>query len=101
MNRDGIASAREALARAPADPRALDLLGLAWYLEGDLPLAERMFWRALSAEPSYAAGYLHLGMLAESRGDRAAARAYYEAALHLAQGQPLGDEAQAALARLP
>ena len=101
VNRDGIASAREALARAPSDPRALDLLGLAWYLEGDLPLAERMFWRALSVEPAYAAGYLHLGMLAESRGDRAAARAYYEAALHLAQSQPLGDEAHAALARLP
>jgi len=98
---EGIASAREALARAPSDPRALDMLGLAWFLEGDLPLAERMFWRALSVEPAYAAGYLHLGMLAESRGNPAAARAYYEAALHLARGEPLGDQAQAALARLP
>ncbi len=98
---DGIASAREALARAPSDPRALDLLGLAWYLEGDLPLAERMFWRAVSANPTYAPAFLHLGLLAELRGDREAARAYYEAALSLARGEPLGDQAQAALIRLP
>ena len=101
VDRDGIASAREAVARAPSDPRALDLLGLAWYLEGDLPLAERMFWGALSADPAYAAGYLHLGMLAAARGEGMAARAYYEAALHLTRGEPLGDEAQAALTRLP
>jgi tetratricopeptide (TPR) repeat protein len=98
---DGIASAREALARAPSDPRALDLLGLAWYLQGDLPLAERMFWRAVSVEPTYAAAFLHLGMLSEGRGDREAARAYYEAALRLARDDALGDQAQTALARLP
>jgi tetratricopeptide (TPR) repeat protein len=98
---DGIASAREAVALAPNDPRALDLLGLAWSLEGDLPLAERMYWQALSADPNYALSYIHLGMLAEVRGDRDDARAYYQAAVQVAESEAVGDLARAALTRIP
>jgi Flp pilus assembly protein TadD len=101
VSTDGVASAREAVALAPRDPRALDLLGLAWYLAGDLPLAERLYWQALGVDAGYALSYLHLGMLAESRGDRPAARAYYEAALRVAGSSTVAGQAQAALERLP
>ncbi len=101
VSTDGIASAREAVTLAPHDPRALDLLGLAWYLDGDLPLAERLYWQALAADPSYALSYLHLGMLAESRGDPALARAFYQSALHAAGQGGVASLARAALERLP
>jgi tetratricopeptide (TPR) repeat protein len=101
VSTDGIASAREAVTLAPHDPRALDLLGLAWYLEGDLPLAERMYWQALAADPGYALSYLHLGMLAESRKDPARARAFYQSALGSAGTGAVASLARAALERLP
>ncbi len=101
VSSDGIASAREAVTLAPHDPRALDLLGLAWYLEGDLPLAERMYWRALEADAGYALSYLHLGMLAQSRRDPTGARAYFEAAVRSANNSTVAAQAQAALERLP
>ncbi len=101
VSTDGIASARQAVTLAPHDPRALDLLGLAWYLDGDLPLAERMYWRALAADPGYALSYLHLGMLAESRKDPARAHAFYQSALEAAGSGAVAGLARAALERLP
>jgi tetratricopeptide (TPR) repeat protein len=93
----GIPAARQAAILAPQDPQAIDLLGFGWFLMGDLPTAERLFWRALDQDPTYVPAFLHLGMVAESRNDLRLAVGFYRQAVAL---DPQGPMAQSAKDRI-
>ncbi|MEX2642201.1 MAG: tetratricopeptide repeat protein, partial [Acetobacterales bacterium] len=56
-------TAREGLAHHPADPRLLNLFGLALHRAGDLPGAEDAFRSALSAKPEDGESWLNLAVL--------------------------------------
>jgi len=90
----GIPAAREAAILAPHDPQAIDLLGFGWFLTGDLPTAEKLFWNALELNPTYAPAFLHLGMVAETRNDTPLAVGFYRQVIALDPQGPMGQSAQ-------
>jgi len=92
------------LARRPSDPAALYQLGEVAALSGQrLDAGEAALERYLSMPvseelPSYADAHFRLGSIEERKGNAAAARTEYEAAIGL---DPTLKEARQALARLP
>ncbi len=95
----GLPAARNAVALAPEDPAALDALGYAHFLTGDLLLAERLLTRAITLAPS-ASAYFHLGLLRAAQGRPAEALASLAAAVDLDPEGEIGDRARRALASL-
>jgi len=84
----GLPAARQAVLENPEDPVALDLIGYAYYVQGDWASALRFLGRALEADPGYAPARLHLGMLYLAREQPAEARRQLEIAVQLAPGTP-------------
>ncbi len=82
-----VAGARADLARAvdldPDDPVALDVLGRIAWEEGDTTKAVELLTAAVQAEPLFAEGFLHRGLVFEFTGRTEAATADYLQAIHL------------------
>lgn len=94
----------ETLRRRPAEPRALYQVGRTGAMSGQqLDRAEGALRRYLALpahapeDPPPAAAHYRLGMVLQHKGDRAGARAAYEAALRL---DPAHEDAKAALQKL-
>ncbi|TET80766.1 MAG: tetratricopeptide repeat protein [Anaerolineales bacterium] len=96
----GLPAARNALALNPDDPAALDILGYAHLLLGNLRLADRLLWRAVNLEPCRAASQFHLGLLRQAQGDLIRARAGLEMAIQLDRGGPFGQLAERVLVHI-
>jgi len=96
----GLPAARNALALNPDDPAALDILGCAHLLLGNLRLADRLLWRAVNLEPCRAASQFHLGLLRQAQGDLIRARAGLEMAIQLDRGGPFGQLAERVLVHI-
>jgi tetratricopeptide (TPR) repeat protein len=64
-----LAAASEAVVLLPDDPVALDVLGWARYLAGDLRGARATLERTLDLDPDFAGAYYHLGMVNKELGD--------------------------------
>jgi len=80
---EGLAAARQAVALAPDNPLAQDLLGWAHYLGGDLAEAQVALERALSLDPDFARAYYHLGVVWSQLGDGDKAQWAYQRAIDL------------------
>lgn len=96
----GIPAARQAAILAPDDPQSVDLLGFGWFLMGDLPTAERLFWKALDQDPTYVPALFHLGMVAESRGDLHSAVGFYQKVAALDPQGPMAQPARDRIERI-
>ena len=97
----GLPAARTALRLAPDDPRAVDLLAACHYLVGNLRVAERLLWRALSMDPGLASAHYHRGLVQLALGDLASAVDSLRRAQALDPGGRIGDLAERSLANLP
>jgi tetratricopeptide (TPR) repeat protein len=95
----GIEAARRAVELAPQSAEAHDLLGWAYFLNGDLSLAEESLRRALELDGELAAAHYHLGALLEARGKRAEARVAYQRAADLDTTGLYRERAERALSR--
>jgi tetratricopeptide (TPR) repeat protein len=71
----GVAAAEQAVALAPADARAQDLLGWAYQLAGRPAEAEAALHRALALDPGLVSAHYHLGSLYAQAGPAAQALA--------------------------
>jgi arylsulfatase A-like enzyme/Tfp pilus assembly protein PilF len=71
--------------------------GLVAKAAGDVLRAERAFTEAVALNPALAAAHFELGLIAESRGQAAAAEAAYRKAL---EGDPLSNQARTGLDRV-
>lgn len=80
---EGLAAAQRAVALAPENSLALDLLGWAHYLAGDLAAAQGALERALSLDPDLARAYYHLGVVYSQLGDGERAQWAYGRAIDL------------------
>lgn len=73
----GLLVAQKAVALAPENPAALDILGWAQFLDGQTRLAETNLLAARQRDPALPSVHYHLGRLYDDRGDRReAAEAY-------------------------
>lgn len=90
----GLPAARRAAALDPDDPANLDMLGQVLLLLQDFANAERTFQRAVQADPGYAPGHVHLGLIYILRDERSRAREKWSYVLELAPGTPAADQAQ-------
>ncbi len=97
----GIPAARRAVAIRPDASEALDLLGYAYYLNGDWELAERFLARAAAADPQAAPPLYHLGLLQISRGELTEGKQTLQLALGLDPDGRVGHLAQRSLENLP
>lgn len=97
----GIPAARRAVAIQPDSASALDLLGYAYYLNGDWQLAERFLMRATETDPQLAAAHYHIGLLQISRGELADGRRALALARSLDPEGRVGALAQRSLENLP
>ncbi len=75
LEASGAPAAATALALAPDDARAHDLVGWAAFLLGDDRAAQTSLERAVALDPRHCAAHYHLGRLWDARGlpDQAAA----------------------------
>jgi Tfp pilus assembly protein PilF len=95
----GLPAARNAVVLNPADPAAIDALGYAHLLLGDLYMAERFLWRAVNIQPNRGASQLHLGLLRQFQGDPIRARAAFQSALLIDPDGSAGQLAERFLSR--
>jgi tetratricopeptide (TPR) repeat protein len=96
----GLPAARQAAALAPTDPQAVDTLGFALVLTGDLSNGQKMLEQALALDPNAASVYYHLGVLHMRLGQTAEAELMLSQALTLDPDGPYGGLALQALAQL-
>ncbi|MGW8252044.1 MAG: tetratricopeptide repeat protein, partial [Anaerolineales bacterium] len=94
VNEVGLPAARRAAAINPADPANLDMLGQALLLLEDFASAERFFRRSLDADPAYALGHVHLGLVYVLRDEHIRARDQWKQVLETAPGTLAADQAQ-------
>ncbi|HEV3058297.1 MAG TPA: sulfatase-like hydrolase/transferase [Vicinamibacterales bacterium] len=94
---DAMAAYQRAVSGGGGDPRPHALLANIALRLGRFDVAEREFNHLLDANYQPAGGHFGLGMIAEARGDRAAAVTHYRRAVAL---DPAFKEARQALARL-
>jgi tetratricopeptide (TPR) repeat protein len=80
---EGLGAARRAVALAPDNPLAQDLLGWAHYLAGDLARAQVALEGAVSLDPDFARAYYHLGVVYAQLGDDEKAQWAYGRAIDL------------------
>jgi tetratricopeptide (TPR) repeat protein len=90
----GLPAARRAAALNQDDPSNLDMLGQVLLLLEDFASAERFFQRAVEADPGYAPGHVHLGLIYILREERSRARDKWTQVLELAPGMPAADQAR-------
>jgi tetratricopeptide (TPR) repeat protein len=95
----GLPAARNAVVLNPEDPAAIDALGYAHLLLGDIHMAERLIWRAVNIQPNRAASQLHLGLLRQFQGDPIRARAAFRSAILIDPEGPAGQLAERFLSR--
>jgi tetratricopeptide (TPR) repeat protein len=79
----GLPAARQAVMLKPGDAAALDRLGYAHFLLGNLTLAERFILRAIQTDANLASALYHLGLLGLATGDVAGGRGALASALAL------------------
>ncbi len=88
---EGVTAARRAVAAAPDNAVAQDLLGWALYLAGESPQALAPLERAVVLDPDFARAYYHLGVIYARLGRRADAVWAYQRAIDLdAEGEYRG-----------
>jgi Flp pilus assembly protein TadD len=90
----GLAAAQAAVALAPDDPRAYDLLGWAYHLVGRQVEAIQALNQALKLDPGLASAHYHLGSLYTSTGQRDLARQHLQRAADLDTGGYYRDRAE-------
>jgi tetratricopeptide (TPR) repeat protein len=90
-------AARNAVALDPANPSALDALGYAYFLVGDLDYAERFLFKSIRIDPSKALTQYHFGLLRLIQNNASQAYAALRLAQQLDPDGPVGDLAQRAL----
>ncbi len=90
----GLPAARAAVLKNPGDPVALDLIGYAYYVQGDWVSGLRFLHRSLTANPNYAPARLHLGMLLLAQEDKQTALTQFRSAIRLSPGSPAAEQAQ-------
>lgn len=93
----GLPAARNAVILSPGDAAALDMLGYAHLLLGNLELAERLFYQAVAEQPALARLQFHLGLLRQLQGDPTRARAAWRMAIQLDPQGPIAALASRAL----
>ncbi len=93
-------AARNAAVLRPEEPAALEALGYAYFLLGDLHLSERFLVLSANLSPLRPQLQYRLGLLREAQGDLAAARTAFETAARLDPGGPTGDLAARTLEHL-
>jgi Flp pilus assembly protein TadD len=96
-----IPAARNALALSSEDAGAMDTLGFAHFLTGDLVLAERLLLRAYDLEPARPQTLLHMGLLRLMQGEHDRARHSLSLAAALDPYGTFGQVAQRTLDALP
>ncbi len=79
----GLPAARQAVALAPDNAQAVDTLGFALVLTGDLTNGQKLLEQALLLDPQAAAVYYHLGVLHNRQGNIADAAIMFNNALTL------------------
>ena len=79
----GLPAAQEAVALAPEDARAHDLLGWAYHLTGQYGNAVASLSHALELDPDLVSAHYHLGSLYASTGQRELARRHLQRASDL------------------
>jgi tetratricopeptide (TPR) repeat protein len=97
----GLPAARSALRLVPDDPRAVDLLAACHYLVGNLRVADRLLWQALSMDPGLASAHYHRGLVQLALGDLTSAVESLGRAQALDPSGRIGDLAGRSLANLP
>jgi Flp pilus assembly protein TadD len=100
VEQSGIPAARQAVLLDPLDPDALELLGRAYFLQGDFSIAGALFRKALDLSPLSSSLHANLGLTLEQEGDLAGARRELGAAIQLDPNSPAGRQAQTALDRI-
>jgi tetratricopeptide (TPR) repeat protein len=93
----GVPAAEAAVALAPGDARAQDLLGWAYHLAGRQAEAERALVKALELAPDLVSAHYHLGSLYASTGHPDLARQHLERAADLDTGGYYRERADVAL----
>lgn len=93
----GLPAARNALSLDLDRAAALDSIGYAHFLLGDLPLAERFLARAVSADPMAPLAQYHLALLRLAQDRPAAAQAALELTIRLNPDPPLVQLAERSL----
>jgi tetratricopeptide (TPR) repeat protein len=96
----GIPAAQAALALAPDDARALDLLGWAYQLASRPAESERTLIQALALDPDLASAQYHLGSVLARAGRQDQARQHLQRAADLDAAGYYGQRAEALLANL-
>jgi tetratricopeptide (TPR) repeat protein len=96
----GLPAARNSVVLDPDNAAALDMLGYAHLIVGNLTLAERLLWHAQEIQPYRALTHYHMGLLNSILGDGERARSSWQFASQLDPGGPVGELAQSALNRL-
>ncbi|MCC7359586.1 MAG: tetratricopeptide repeat protein [Anaerolineales bacterium] len=96
----GLPAARQAVALAPDNAQALDNLGFALVLTGDLANGQKLLEQALALDPQAPSVYYHLGVLHSRQGQTADAELMLNHALALDPDGYYGGLALQALARL-
>ena len=95
----GLPAAQMAVELTGEDPLALDMLGLMLTLLERYNEARDVLEHALSLNPQFAPGYLHLGIVALQMNDWEAARDHWQQAYALDTDGPVGEQAQVLLNR--
>jgi tetratricopeptide (TPR) repeat protein len=80
---EGTSAARQAVALAPDNALAQDLLGWAYYLAGNMARAQVALARAATLDPDFARAYYHLGVVYAELGDEEMAQWAYGRAIDL------------------
>ncbi len=100
LNEIGLPAARQAVVLQSQDAAALDRLGYAHFLLGNLTLAERFLTEAIQADGNLASAHYHLGLLRLAAGDLAGGRAALFFALALDPDGRFGSLAERSLENL-
>ncbi len=96
----GLPAARQAVALAPNNAQAIDTLGFALVLTGDLSNGQKLLEQALALAPQSASVYYHLGLLHSRQGQFVDAALMLDQALKLDPDGYYGGLALQALALL-
>jgi tetratricopeptide (TPR) repeat protein len=97
----GVPAAEAAVALAPGDARAHDLLGWAYHLAGRHAAGERALTQALALDPDLVSAHYHLGSLYATTGRPELARRHLQRAADLDTGEYYRRRAQTVLRELP
>lgn len=86
----GLPTAQQIVAAEPDKAEAQDILGQVWFALGDSMRASEAYHKALDRDVDYAPAWLHIGQLALSNEDSAAARYALEKTVDLSADLPEG-----------